>query len=236
MLLRLAMAGLVVVAILGIGAHVWLGRLPSVANLPARVRQTLAKHHAPYTPYATMPSRLVQAIVSTEDKRFWYDPGLDPIAIARATFDDLRAGSLIEGGSTITEQLAKNVYVGSDHSLRLKLESMGLALVIASRYSKREVLTLYLNRVYLGHGAYGVGAASTIYFHEPVSRLDLSECALLAGLPQAPSAYDPLVHPRAAERRQTEVLNLMLAHGFITTAQARHAERTLAQEIANKTL
>jgi membrane peptidoglycan carboxypeptidase len=223
--------GLVVSLVLAVLITTWLRRLPSVDDLGGRVQATLAAHDAPYTPLAEVPPALQQALILTEDEHFYQDAGIDPIGLGRAALDDLRAGRMIEGGSTLTEQLAKNVYVGQDSTIGHKLESMTLALEIGHRYSRRQLLEWYLNRVYLGDGAYGVGAAAQAYFHEPVDRLNLAECALLAGLPQAPEADNPLTHPRAAARRQAEVLARLVDAGVITSAQASAAQRTLAADV-----
>lgn len=208
--------------------------LPSVADLPARVQATLARHGDHYTPLRDIPVALQEALIATEDERFYQNQGIDLIGLGRAALDDLRAGRVVEGGSTITEQLAKDVYVGNDDTVLRKLETMGLALKIAHRYSKQQVLELYLNRVYLGHGAYGVAAAAETYFDEPVSRLGLAECALLAGLPRAPLWDDPLVHPRQAEYRQAEVLDRMVEQGMISRAEAQQAKWRL-QRLLSKT-
>ena len=214
---------------------VWFERLPSVADLPTRVQSTVARHGGAFTPIGDVPLNLQKALIVTEDERFYQNQGIDLVGLSRAIWDDLRAGRPIEGGSTLTEQLAKMVYVGNDNTIGRKLETMGIALKIAHTYSKNEVLALYLNQVYLGHGAYGVGAAAKVYFHEPVRNLDLAECALLAGLPQAPSGYDPLVHPNLAERRQAEVLQRMVDQSVISRAQAASAQQTLQRYLAQAT-
>ena len=233
--LRFLGACLAVLTIFAAIVAVWFARLPSVGDLPTRVQATVVQHGGTFTPVSDVPLNLQQALIVTEDERFYQNQGIDLIGLGRAVWDDLRAGRPIEGGSTLTEQLAKMVYVGNDNTIGRKLETMGIALEIAHRYSKAEVLTMYLNQVYLGHGAYGVGAAAKVYFHEPVRDLDLSECALLAGLPQAPSGYDPLVHPNLAERRQAEVLQRMVDQGVISRAQAASAQQTLQRDLTQTT-
>ncbi len=227
--------GLAVLTIVAAWVVVWFARLPSVGDLPTRVQATVVQHGGTFTPLGDVPLNLQQALIVTEDERFYQNQGIDLIGLSRAVWDDLRAGRPIEGGITLTEQLAKMVYVGNDNTIGRKLETMGIALKIAHTYSKNEVLALYLNQGYLGHGAYGVGAAARVYFHEPVRDLDLAECALLAGLPQAPSGYDPLVHPILAERRQAEVLQRMVDQGVISEAQAASAQQTLLQELTQAT-
>ncbi|HLH74968.1 MAG TPA: biosynthetic peptidoglycan transglycosylase [Chloroflexota bacterium] len=232
MIIAVCLAGLTVLGVIAL--VIWFEQLPSVADLPTRVQSNLEQHHAAYTPLSEVPPDLQAALIVTEDERFYQNQGIDLIGLGRAIFDDLQAGRPIEGGSTLTEQLAKMVYVGNDNTIGRKLETLGLALKIAHAYSKDEVLTLYLNQVYLGHGAYGVGQASEVYFQQPVRRLDLAECALLAGLPQAPAAYDPLRHPDLAERRQAEVLQRMVDDGVISSAQAAEAQQTLQRILARE--
>jgi membrane peptidoglycan carboxypeptidase len=233
--LRRAVTALAVIALLGIvvaGAGLAWGwtHTPSVANLPAIVRMSLAREHAPYTPLADIPLNLQHGVVAIEDERFYSNHGIDVIGLARAVWDDLRAGRLVEGGSTITQQLAKNAYMdGNDHSPLLKLEAMVLALKIDHRYSKGRIMAMYLNLIYFGDGAYGAGAAAEDYFHTTLARLDLAQCAFLAGLPQSPSGYNAYNHPIAAARRQRAVLAQMVAEGYITQAQARDAAREFAR-------
>lgn len=231
-LLTFCLAALIIVTT---GGVVWFASLPSVADLPARVQSRLSRHGESFTPLRDVPLNLQEALIVTEDERFYQNQGIDLIGLSRAIWDDLRAGRPIEGGSTLTEQLAKMVYVGNDSTIGRKLETMGIALKIAHTYSKDEVLALYLNEVYLGQGAYGVGAAARIYFHEPPRDLDLAECALLAGLPQAPSAYDPLAHPKLAELRQAEVLQRMVDQGVISRAEAASAQQTLQHDLTQTT-
>jgi membrane peptidoglycan carboxypeptidase len=160
----------------------------------------------------------------TEDARFQTNLGVDPRGILRAVASDLAQRCLCEGGSTITQQLAKQIYLeGNDAGLRRKFDGIVLAVEIDRRYSKNDVLELYLNAAYYGHGAYGVGAASQTYWRRPVAGVDLAQAALLAGLPQAPSDYDPIAHPEAARRRRADVLNRLLKAGLITDGQLQVA-------------
>jgi membrane peptidoglycan carboxypeptidase len=204
---------------------------PAVNNLPALVRASLAQAHAPYTPLAEIPLNLQHAIIAIEDERFYSNHGIDIIGLVRAAWDDLRAGRIIEGASTITQQLAENAYLpgGSDHTISQKLEVMILALKIDHTYRKGQILAMYLNLIYFGDGAHGIGQAAQRYFHTTPASLDLAECALLAGLPQSPSGYDPYHHPLAAAQRQRAVLNQMVADGYITTAQAQSAAREISR-------
>jgi membrane peptidoglycan carboxypeptidase len=167
---------------------------------------------------------LREALVATEDERFYQNHGIDLIGIARALPYDLVHLSFAQGASTITDQLGKLLYLnGNDHTLWRKLEDLALALRISTRYSKEQVLDAYLNSAYFGHGAYGIEAASERYFGVSPNRLTLAQGSLLAGLVQAPTAYDPLLHPRAARRRQVEVLQSLVRDGYATSEQATHA-------------
>ncbi|MDI3298900.1 MAG: transglycosylase domain-containing protein [Bacillota bacterium] len=182
-------------------------------------------------PLSQVSPAMQQAIVAVEDRNFWTEPAIDPLAIARALWADIRAGRIVQGGSTITQQLAKNAVVGSQRSLTRKLREALYAIRISRLYSKRQILEFYLNQIYFGHGAYGVEAAARTYFDRPASRLTLAQSAFLAGLVNAPSALDPLVsdpqaraqHQKLALERRDLVLQAMVRAGYITQAEAAAA-------------
>jgi penicillin-binding protein 1A len=163
------------------------------------------------------------ALVDVEDARFYQHDGVDLRAVARAALRDLRAGHVVEGGSTITQQYVKNAYGSGERSLRRKLREAGLALGVEQRNAKDEILAAYLNTVYFGQGAYGVEAAAWTYFSTHADRLTLPQAALLAGLVRSPSGYDPFVRPAAARARRAEVLRRMAALGHLQAAQAAAA-------------
>ena len=174
---------------------------------------------------------LRDAVIATEDRRFYSHFGLDLRGTLRALFSNLRAGGVVAGGSTLTQQLAKNLFLTPERALRRKMEELILALWLEARLAKDEILELYLNRVYLGAGAYGVEAAAQRYFGKPAAQVDLAEAALLAGLLQAPSRYAPTNDLERANRRAATVLRLMVETGKITAeaaASARAAPATLA--------
>lgn len=220
--LALATTGLILILSGGwLGYTLMLRSVPPVHDLAARVHARLARNHDPYTPIAAIPPILQRAEVATEDERFYSHHGIDLLGLARAAFDDLRRHCLCEGGSTITEQLAKQIYLGgSDSPPTHKIESMILALKIEQHYSKQQILEFYFNTAYYGHHAYGVGAATEAYWSIAPAQVNLSQAAMLAGLPQAPSDYDPLEHPAAARQRRDEVLNLLVQAGVTTEAKA----------------
>src|SRR5258708_611913 len=175
-------------------------------------------------------SILVNATVSTEDKNFWTNQGIDILRILQAALDDLRNGRVVEGGSTITQQLIKNLIVGNQATLIRKLEEVVLTPQVNSHYSKRDIMEMYLNSIYYGEQAYGIDAAATIYFgleDKPGKRaamqLDLAQAAMIAGIPSNPSIYDPLAHPRAAFDRFQTVLNAMVTQQYIRKIDALDA-------------
>ena len=141
---------------------------------------------------ADVPPQLVQAIVATEDRRFFEHSGFDPVALVRAMVANLRAGRVRQGGSTLTQQLAKNIFLKPDRTLRRKVQELLLAFWLEANFSKEQIFTLYINRVYLGSGTYGVDAAARRYFGKSARRVTLHEAAVLAGLLKAPSRYSPL--------------------------------------------
>ena len=173
-----------------------------------------------------MPRYLPAALMAIEDRRFLSHPGLDPIGLARAAWTNLRAGRVVQGGSTLTQQLAKNLFLSPDRSFRRKAQELVMALWLEWRFSKTELLEIYLNRVYLGAGAYGVDAAARQYFGVSARQVTLWQAAMLAGLPKAPSRLNPRANPDGAVHRAREVLDAMVEVGAIPSTQAQaEAER-----------
>ncbi len=179
-----------------------------------------------FVPLAQIPKSLTDAVISTEDARFYSHIGVDPMGIARAVYQNFRHGRIVEGGSTITQQLAKVLFLTPDKSLERKLKEAALALELERRYSKDRLLELYLNQIYFGHGAFGVEAAARTFFGQSVDELSLAESALLAGLPKAPTTYSPFEHADAAKRRRVIVLARMVETGRLKSAQAKAAGAT----------
>jgi penicillin-binding protein 1A len=174
-----------------------------------------------FVPLSAIPKVLQDAVIATEDKRFYSHFGVDPIGIARALYQNYRRGRIAEGGSTITQQLTKVLFLTPDKNLERKLKEAVLAFELERRYSKDRILEMYLNQVYFGQGAYGVEAAARTYFGKSISELTPREAALLAGLPRAPSAYSPFEHPEAAKRRRAVVLERMVEFGVLKPAEAK---------------
>jgi len=177
-------------------------------------------------PLSDMPQALIDSFIAAEDARFYKHRGIDFISIVRAFVKNLEAGTIVQGGSTITQQVTKSFLLTPERSYTRKLKEAILAYRIDKSFSKTDILFLYLNQIYLGHGAYGVQAAAENYFGKSAKDLDLAECAMLAGLPQAPSKYSPFRHPEKAKQRQIYVLNRMVDEGFITDIQATQAINT----------
>lgn len=166
---------------------------------------------------------LVHAVVATEDRRFWNHWGVDPIGLARAMAANLRAGGLVEGGSTLTQQTAKNVFLTSERSLERKLKELPMAMAMELKYSKEEILSIYLNRVYLGAGAYGFEAAAQRYFGKSARVVGPAEAAMLAGLLKAPSRYAPTTNLAQSQDRASLIVGLMEAQGYLDADQAARA-------------
>jgi len=163
-----------------------------------------------------LPAHLTNAVLATEDRRFYYHFGVDPIGLARAVYVNWRSGRTVQGGSTITQQLAKNLFLTPERSLKRKIQEAMLALWLERRFSKDQILTAYLNRVYLGAGTFGVDAAARTYFGKPATQVTLREAAIIAGLLKAPSRYAPTSNPDEAAERAKVVLGAMEDAGFIT--------------------
>ena len=179
--------------------------------------------------YEQIPKSLQDALVATEDHNFWTESSIDYRSILRSIYVDILTGSASQGASTIAEQLAKIVYLNDNKTLSYKLREIWLGVQIERHFTKQKILTMYLNKVFLGENTVGVYQAAMRYFGINLVRdpngLTLDEAAILAGLPQAPTAYDPLIHPQAARTRRNEVLQNMVKYGYITQQQASAAQR-----------
>lgn len=167
-----------------------------------------------------IPDMMKKAIVATEDRRFYDHGALDLVSVTRALVTNYMAGQTLEGGSTIAQQTVKNIFLSHDRTLSRKIEELALAVRLEKNYTKDEILELYLNTIYFGHGAYGIKDAARIYFGKDVKDLNVSQCAMLAGLPQAPSVYDPITHPEEGIRRMAVVLTLMAQQEYISSEDA----------------
>ncbi|AEG14267.1 penicillin-binding protein, 1A family [Desulfofundulus kuznetsovii DSM 6115] len=178
-----------------------------------------------------IPKHVQEAFLAIEDVRFYQHRGVDLRGIARAAWTDITGGRIQEGGSTITQQLVKLSFLSHERTFKRKIQQVILAVMVERRYTKDEILEMYLNKVYFGEGAYGIQSAAETYFNKPARELTLSEGALLAGLVQAPSAYSPFRNPEGATRRRNLVLNNMARYGFITAEQAAQARAIQLDEM-----
>ena len=251
--LKRLLLGLTATALLGavgIAAYIrWglLAELPSTASIkelqleePLRIftrdgkliGEFGAERRAPLK-YVEFPEAVLHAFLAAEDDRFFEHPGVDWQGLARAAFKLVTTGEKNQGGSTITMQLARNVFLSSERTYTRKAREIALALQIEHDLSKQEILELYLNKIYLGNRAYGVGAAAQVYFGRDVKDLSLAQTALLAGLPKAPSRDNPAVNPQRARERRDYVLRRMRELGFISELdyQAALAEPVTTQKI-----
>jgi penicillin-binding protein 1A len=206
---------------LGVGVVGMLA--PSGADLDSRVAAISAAAGASPLRAEEIPAVLAGAVVATEDERFFSHHGLDSLGIARSAWDDLNRGCLCEGGSTITQQLAKVVYYPHQAVLVRKVPGMAVALKLESRYSKPHLLAAYLSVVATGYGLTGARAAACAYFTHGIGDLSAAEAAEIAGMIQAPSVYDPRRSPALALSRRSYVLGRMVDQGLLTPAQARAA-------------
>ena len=216
-------------------------RQPSITYLDRNgaLIATRGSQQAPPADLEALPDYVPAAFIAIEDRRFYWHPGFDPVGMLRAVQANMRAGRIVQGGSTLTQQLAKNLFLTPDQNMRRKVQELMLAVWLELKFSKEEILALYLNRVYFGAGAYGIEAASQRYFDKSARELTVGEAALLAGLLKAPSRYSPLSESERAATRATVVLNEMVEAGVITPEQRAAAvlepvrvSRTLATQHA----
>lgn len=176
-----------------------------------------------WTPLEAIPKDLRQAVIAIEDHNFYEHGAIAPEGILRAALVNLSAGEIVQGGSTLTQQFVKNIFLTPEQSLERKIEEAILSLMLEENYTKDEILELYLNTTYLGEGAYGAAQAADIYFGKSPQALTLAESAVLASLPYAPSALNPLHNPEGCKKRQLLVLNAMQKYGFIDKDRLKDA-------------
>lgn len=229
-LLAVLLSAATLLVLVAVGAYMYFSpQLPDTEDVgQTRLNEPLriytADHHLigefgterriPVT-FDEIPDKLANAFVAAEDDRFWQHAGLDYHGLMRAGINLLTTGRKTQGGSTITMQLARNLYLSGERTYTRKFKEMLIALRLESELSKEEILALYLNRIYMGHRAYGVGAAAQVYYGKPLKELTLAEQAMIAGLPKAPSAFNPIANPKRAKQRRNYVLDRMHKLGYI---------------------
>ncbi len=234
-LLSLGLLGLLLAIILPVGAYLYISKsLPRVDTLadyrPPIITRVLSddgsviaelfEERRIIVPVSRMPKQLIQAFVAAEDANFFKHKGIDVVSILRAALKNIEAGGIVQGGSTITQQVAKSLLLTPERKFKRKFKEAILAYRMENRLSKDEILYLYLNQIFLGHGAHGVQAAAENYFDKDVEELTLAEASILAGLPKAPSRYSPYRHYERAKERQVYVLGRMVSEGFISQEEA----------------
>lgn len=207
------------------GGFIWQGwqlyqEAMAERPLEAVVAEVRAAEH--YTRLEQLPEFYLQAVVAVEDRRFYEHDGIDPVSICRAVYADLKAGAFVEGGSTITQQLAKNLYFTQEKKLERKIAEVFVAWDLEQLCDKDEILELYVNDIYFGAGYYCIFDAAEGYFNKTPQELTNAECALLAGLPNAPSAYNPKKNPELAAQRQQQVLRCMVNCKMLTAEEANN--------------
>lgn len=223
--ISIMLIGLVVLSVLAPVFMSWLGNRWIDEKKLAAVHQPQA---GTYVKLDEMPDYVWKAFVAIEDHRFMKHDGVDPVAVARALWIDVREGAYVQGGSTITMQLARNLFLTHDKTMLRKAKEMAIALQLEQRYSKKELLEMYLNVIYFGHGKYGIGEASAYYFGKSANgsgsgAITLGEAAILASLPKAPENYSPVRHWDRAKERQEVVLNRMVELNVIDAGQKQRA-------------
>ncbi len=222
--LRIAKVLLVVLLVLGAAVGLLFVFTPSAGQATRIVQAQAAQHHISY-PGPPIPQNFARALVATEDHRFYTDPGVDPLALARVIGAKI-TGKQDQGGSTIAQQLAKMLYTPGGSGFTTELEQVTLAMKINMTYPKTQILRMYAEVAYYGHGYYGLEQASCGYFGHPAAELTLVQAAMLAGAVNAPTYDDPLVYPAQARSRLTHVLERMEAVGYLTKTQEQQALNT----------
>ncbi|MCK6597205.1 MAG: transglycosylase domain-containing protein, partial [Bdellovibrionaceae bacterium] len=241
-MLKKIVLGLIALIVIGVASVViWLGSiksgLPKILEIkdyqPLLVSPVFDRNNKKIgeffnerrtvVPYKLIPEKVVQAFLAAEDDQFFKHSGINYLAIMRATLANMRAGKNVQGASTITQQVAKTFFLSPEKTFSRKIKEVLLAWQLEENLPKEDILFLYLNQIYFGHGAYGIENASQTYFKKSVSQLTIPEAAMLAGLPQAPSRYSPVTNPAKAKDRQKYVINRMESVGFISKEEAQTA-------------
>lgn len=232
--------GIVLIAALGVGFYIYISKdLPNISKVEDYQPPVMAEvfddqgqkvgefwtEARILTPIDQIPQKLINAFVASEDDRFFEHQGVDPYGIVRAFFTNLKAGGVKQGASTITQQLTKALLLSPERSYERKIKEAILATRIEQNLSKEQILYVYLNQIYFGNRAYGVAAAARNYFHKDLKNLSLAEMAMIAGLPKAPSSFNPVVNPKRAQERMNYVLDRMAEEGYISTNEAKQAKQ-----------
>ncbi|MFR3182654.1 MAG: transglycosylase domain-containing protein [Clostridia bacterium] len=188
----------------------------AMQEMPIQEKVEEIRQKENYTKLSELPQIYINAVISVEDHRFYEHNGIDVIAIGRAIINDIKAMSFVEGGSTITQQIAKNEYFTQEKKITRKVAEVFVAFELEKQYTKNEILELYINTIYFGNGYYNIKDAAKGYFGKSITNLSDSECIMLAGIPNAPSVYAPTQNPELAKQRQKQVAEKMVKYGYLT--------------------
>ncbi len=188
----------------------------AIQEMPIQEKVEEIRQKENYTKLSELPQIYINAVISVEDHRFYEHNGIDVIAIGRAIINDIKAMSFVEGGSTITQQIAKNEYFTQEKKITRKVAEVFVAFELEKQYTKNEILELYINTIYFGNGYYNIKDVAKGYFGKSITNLSDSECIMLAGIPNAPSVYAPTQNPELAKQRQKQVAEKMVKYGYLT--------------------
>lgn len=188
----------------------------AIQEMPVQEKVEEIRQKENYTKLSELPQIYINAVISVEDHRFYEHNGIDVIAIGRAIINDIKAMSFVEGGSTITQQIAKNEYFTQEKKITRKVAEVFVAFELEKQYTKNEILELYINTIYFGNVYYNIKDAAKGYFGKSITNLSDSECIMLAGIPNAPSVYAPTQNPELAKQRQKQVAEKMVKYGYLT--------------------
>ena len=208
---------IIISVFIGIGYNMYKNALN---KMPIDMKIANIKQEKNYTTFEELPETYINAVIAVEDHRFFKHKGVDYIAVARAIYNDIRSKELREGGSSITQQLCKNIYFTQNRKLSRKIAETFMALKVEKECSKEEIFELYVNTSYFGDGYYCIGDASQGYFNKEPIDMNIYECTLLAGIPNAPSVYAPTKNLDLAEQRQRQVINKMVEYNYLTIEEA----------------
>lgn len=213
----------VFVIILSLGGYNYYNK--AISEIPLKDKVTQVQASEGFVKYDDLPKNLIDATVAVEDHRFWEHGSVDFISICRALFSNMRAGEAVEGGSTITQQVSKNLYFMKDkYNKNRKVAELIVSSKLEKNYSKEQIFELYVNTIYYGNGYYGIKAASKGYFNKEPKDLTLAECTLLAGVPNAPSKYAPTVNLDLCKERQAKVIRSMVKYNYLSQEEANKIE------------
>lgn len=217
-IIKYGLPGLLTAALIAVGVIVGMGYKlyrDALNDKPLAQAVNEIREKADYTEIDKLPQTYLNAVLAVEDHRFYSHFGIDLIATARAAWNDILAGAFVEGGSTVTQQLAKNMFFSQEKTLLRKVAEAFMAVRIEREYDKNQILELYVNTIYFGSGYYSVKEACSGYFNINPEEMDEYQCTLLAGIPNAPSVYAPTENPQLAQQRQKQVVDKMVKYGYL---------------------